>query len=99
MDIDKVKEAVNFIKEDIEYNEFFESSTKRILVLLDLAERYIACGEKMPQKWFTHEDGQGYSESQFYNQAIEDCTLICTKLLAEKDAEIELLKNALAQAR
>ena len=46
-----------------------------------LAERYLAVEAKMPEKWIADEDGQGYEESQYYNQAIDDCTIAITKML------------------
>lgn len=134
--IDKIKEAVILWKAwncDLWVKQ-------ELKALLDLAERYLTCGEKMPAKkpetskfcWDdydniceciaddengiydradcrhlaaggTKESCCSYRESstgeEDRNKAIEECTIITTKLLAEKDAEIEQLKNALAQTR
>lgn len=100
---DKIKEAIDVVKNctpvKVEnQNETVDMFRDALIVLSDLAERYLSCGEKMPEKLQNIKYPSGSTGEKLmllntgYNKALDECALITTKLLAEKDNEIYRLK-------
>ena len=101
---DKIKEAIDVVKNctpvKVEnQNEKVDMFRDALIVLSDLAERYLAVDAEMPTKkdmtGYNNEEigGKSWMAEQERNRTIEECALITTKLIAEKDNEIERLKK------
>jgi len=107
MDNNAIREAVDYFndKSGKTLEDRLDKFT-HIDILVELAETYLACSGKMPEKKECCEmiDGtcgnhMGLCSQCYRNNAIDACTLATTKMLAEKDEEIARLRKIISDAR
>lgn len=98
MDMNGIREAVEYFKpgsmHKIKDLKEMSDILQRVIVLRDLAEKVLAVGGKMPEKFnLKSSPRKEYYNRLLHNQAIDQCTLTIARMLLSEDDLLQIIRD------